>query len=150
MALPPHFRIARRQSELLSAQLSGLIRRLAEVTASFFAAKLGLNPGRVNVLEQEGGNFVVIKVEGFMSKAEVALAERPEDDRALRAYYTRVLERLSPMLGVVVEEGAKRPLLECRMVLDLSRDECLYLLTLGTGERKGSVSVQNQETNEER
>ena len=74
-----------------------------------------------------------------MGKAEVALAERPEGDKALRVYYTRVLERLSPMLGVVVEEVAKRPLLECRMVLDLSRDECLYFLTLGTGERKGNV-----------
>jgi len=130
--------------------MPSLTRRLAEVTASFFAAKLGLNPDRVNVLEQEGGDLVVIKVEGFMSKAEVALAGRLEGDRALRAYYTRVLERLSPMLSVVVEEAAKRPLLRCRTALDPSRDECLYLLTLGTEARKGGVSVQNQETNEEK
>lgn len=134
----------------MSAQPPILTRRLAEVTANFFAAKLGLNPDSVNVVEQEGGDLVVIKVEGFMSKAEVAVAGRPEGDRALRAYYTRVLERLSPMLSVVVEETAKHPLLGCRMVLDPSRDECLYLLTLGTGECKGSASVQNQEIDEEK
>jgi len=132
----------------MSAEVYSLTRRLAEITIRFFETKLSLKPERVNVLEQEGGDLVVIKVEGFMSKAEATLAERPEGDRVLSEYYTRVLERLFPMLSVVAEEVTKRPLLGCRTALDLSRNECLYLLTLGAGEQKGSVSVQTQETSE--
>ena len=56
--------------------------------------------------------------------------------RILDDYYSRVLERLFPLLSVVVEELAGRTLLGCRTALDLPRDECLYLLTLGA---KGPV-----------
>ncbi len=131
----------------MSLEARGLTRRLAGITTSFFEAKLGLTPERVNVLEEKGGDLIVIRVGGFMSKAEAALAERPGDQKTLGEYYGRVLERLSPMLSVVVEEVAKRPLLGCRTALDLSRDECLFLLNLGT-ERRGSVSVQTQEESE--
>lgn len=123
----------------MSVRGSSLTLQLAEITAKFFETKLGLNPDTVNVLGDEGEDLIVIKVEGFLSKAEAALAERPEDHKILGEYYARVLERLLPMLRVVVEEVAKRPLLGCRTTLDLARDECLYLLTLGTGERKGNV-----------
>ena len=127
----------------MERQLSSIERRLAEITKGFFETKLGLRPQRVNVLEEEGGALIVIRVAGFMSKAEAALAGHPEDQKALGEYYTRILERLSPMLRVVVEDVVERPLLGCRTVLELSRDECLYLLTLGARERSGSVSIQS-------
>ena len=120
----------------MGRQLSRLERELGEITATFFQAKLGVKPRAVHVLEEEEGDLVVIKVGGFLTKAEAAVAQPGEDHRILDDYYSLVLERLFPLLSVVVEELAGRTLLGCRTALDLPRDECLYLLTLGA---KGPV-----------
>lgn len=136
----------------MSTEASGLRRRLAEITAGFFEAKLGLSPNRVNVLDEQGGDLIVIKVEGFMTKAEAALAERKENQEILDEYYARVLEPVSPMLRAALEaaleEVAQRRLIGCRTVLDLSRDECLYLLILGRSAPEGSVSSRTPEWRE--
>ena len=131
----------------MSGEPSGLTRRLAEITTGFFQATLGLNPKRVHVLDEiEDGDLIVIKVEGFMTEAEAALAERHEDQRLLGEYYARVLERLSPTLRVAVEGLAQRPLLRCRTTLDLSADQCLYLLSLGR--RIGEESLSSRTAGE--
>src|SRR3990172_2035217 len=136
----------------MSTEASGLRRRLAEITAGFFEAKLGLSPNRVNVLDEQGGDLIVIKVEGFMTKAEAALAERKENQKILDEYYARVLEPVSPMLRAALEaaleEVAQRRLMACRPVLDLSRDECLYLLVLGGSAPEGSASSRTLERRE--
>lgn len=132
----------------MSTEASGLRRRLAEITAGFFEAKLGLSPNRVNVLDEQGGDLIVIKVEGFMTKAEATLAERKENQEILDEYYARVLEPVSPMLGAALEEVAQRRLMACRTVLDLSRDECFYLLILGRSAPEGSVSSRTPEWRE--
>ena len=136
----------------MSTEASGLRRRLAEITAGFFEAKLGLSPNRVNVLDEQGGDLIVIKVEGFMTQAEAALAERKENQKILDEYYARVLEPVSPMLRAALEaaleEVAQRRLMACRTVLDLSRDECLYLLILGRSAPEGSVSSRTPEWRE--
>jgi len=118
----------------MSDGAADLAQRLATVTAGFFQTKLRLNPA-VRVL-QEGGDLIVIKVEGFMSRADVMLVEHLKDQKSLLLgeHHARVFERLCPMLSVVVEEVAKRRLSECQTVVDLSRDECLYLLRLGAKE----------------
>ena len=136
----------------MSTEASGLRRRLAEITAGFFEAKLGLSPNRVNVLDEQGGDLIVIKVEGFMTKAEAALAERKENQKILDEDYARVLDPVSPMLRAALEaaleEVAQRRLMACRTVLDLSRDECLYLLILGRSAPEGSVSSRTPEWRE--
>jgi len=58
------------------------------------------------------------------------------------------LERSFPILSLVVQEEARRRVRGCRTALDLAGDECLYLLTLGTEEPRGSVSVQALEKSE--
>ena len=126
------------------AHASILARRLAGITARFFETKLALTPRKVSVQEEWSGDFVVIRVEGFMSRAEAALSKRLQGDKILDEYYTRLLEQLIPMFSAVVAEVAKRPLLECRPALDLPRDECRFLLTLGAKEPK-RVSAHTQE-----
>lgn len=124
---------------------ASLAQRLATVTAGFFEARLGLNP-RVRVLE-EGEDLIVIKVQGFRSRADVMLVEHLKDQKTsvLGAHHARVFERLCPMLSVVVEEVAKRPLVGCRAEVDLFRDECLYLLYLGTREQRENTALQTPE-----
>lgn len=133
----------------MSGEPLGLIGRLAEITTGFFQATLGLNPKRVHVLDEiDDGDLIVIKVEGFMTEAETALAEHHEDQKLLGEYYARVLERLSPMLRGAVDELAQRPLLGCRTTLDLSGDQCLFLLSLGRGIREETVSPRASDQRE--
>ena len=120
--------------------------RLTEVTAAFFRSKIGRSPKAVTVLQEARGDLLVIKVEGFLSQAETALSEDRENQRGLDEYYTRILGQLSPMLSPLVKEVEKRPLLGCRTVLDLARDECIYLLTLGAQPREG-ISAHTPERN---
>ena len=121
-------------------------RRLTEMTAAFFRSKLGRSPKSIKVIEEEGEDLIVIKVEGFLSRAERVLAGHREDQKGLDEYYTRILGQLSPMLSPLVKEVEKRPLLGCRTVLDLARDECIYLLTLGAQPREG-ISAHTPERN---
>lgn len=121
--------------------------RLTEVTTAFFKSKIGRSPKAVTVLQEAHGDLLVIKVEGFLSRAEAALAEHREDQKALDEYYTRILGQLLPMLSQLVKEVEKRPLLGCRTVLDLARDECIYLLTLGMWPAE-RISVNTQEKSE--
>ena len=121
-------------------------RRLAETTAAFFRSKLGRSPKSIKVLEEAGEDLIVIKVEGFLSRAERVLAGHREDHKGLDEYCTRILGQLSPMLSPLVKEVEKRPLLGCRTVLDLARDECIYLLTLGAQPREG-ISAHTPERN---
>jgi len=132
----------------MSSPVAGLSRALTEITARFFQAKLSLTPGRLEVLEHEGGDLIVIKVQGFLSKAEAGWATGPEGPKILSEYYGRLLEQLSPMLRVVVQEVAERPLRECWPALDLARDECLYVLTLGKTKGSGRASVQTSDDRE--
>jgi len=111
--------------------------RLTEVTAAFFRSKIGRSPKAVTVLQEARGDLLVIKVEGFLSQAETALSEDRENQRGLDEYYTRILGQFVPVLSQLVKEVEKRPLLGCRTVLDLARDECIYLLTLGEPAREG-------------
>jgi len=111
----------------------GLGQRLIDLTAAFFEAKLCLRPGKVSVLEEDEG-FLVLVVEGFLSRAEATLVEDPRRRRALTEYYGRVLDQLSPLLRVVLSEVGDRALIDCRAIPDLSRDECRYLLRLAPGD----------------
>lgn len=122
----------------MSGVPSGLAQRLATVTAEFFEAKLRLNP-QVRVLEEVGGDVILIKVEGFVSQGDAMLVEHLKDENILLLgeHHARVFEQLCPMLSVVVEEVTKRPLVDCRAAVDLSRDECVYLLRLGTKRENG-------------
>jgi uncharacterized protein YbcI len=132
----------------MSDEASGLRRRLAAIIAGFFETELGLSPRRVNVLDEQGEDLIVIKVEGFMTQAEAALAERTDSREILDEYYARVLERVSPRLSVTLEDAAPRRLRACRTILDLSRDECLYLLILGMDAPEESVSSETAEGRE--
>ena len=132
----------------MSDETSGLRQRLAAIIAGFFETELGLSPKRVNVLDEQGEDLIVIKVEGFMTQAEAALAERKENREILDEYYARVLERVSPRLSATLEEAGPGRLRTCRTILDLSRDECLYLLILGRDAPEESVSSKTAEGRE--
>jgi len=110
------------------AEMKGLERRLREITADFLRSKLGLPPQAVEVVWHE--DLVLIRVRGFLTKADEAMTERQDDRARLQAYYERLLDKLSPMLAAVVQHACGRPLRERRLVLDLERSECVYHLRL--------------------
>jgi len=124
----------------MTAEVEGLERRLREIAADFFRFKLGLQPEAVEAVCQE--DLVVLKVRGFLTKAEEARAHCQDDRAVLQTHYERLLEKLSPMLAAVVQEACGRTLTERRLALDLERSECVYHLQLGLGvppEGKGSA-----------
>ena len=129
----------------MSPEALGLLQRLTEIAKGFFEAELGLEPRRISVLDEEGGGLIVIRVEGFMTAAEAALAQDHKNQEILDEYYSRVLERVAPMLRVAVEEDARLPLLACRTLPDPSRDECLYLLIVGRTAAEDRVSSPTSE-----
>lgn len=113
----------------MEGQIQSLERRLAEVTSRFFESKIGVKPQEVQVLEQ--GDLIVLRVRGFLAKAEAAIVQRPEDRQILTNYYTRLFESFYPMVEVVVEQACKRSIIDRQAILDLPNSECVYLLTLG-------------------
>jgi len=124
----------------MMADVKGLERRLREITADFFRSKLGLQPQAVEAVWRE--DLVLVRVRGFLTKAEEAIAGRQDDQAMLQAHYERLLEKLSPMLAAVVQEACGSTLRERRLVLDLERSECVYHLRLGPvipPEGKGSA-----------
>jgi len=112
-------------------KVKGLERRLQEITADFFRSKLGLPPQAVDVLWHD--DLVLLRVRGFLTRAEEARASHPFGRVMLQAHYERVLDKLSPMLATVVQGACGRTLRERRLVLDLGRSECVYHLRLDPG-----------------
>ncbi|MBI2561195.1 MAG: DUF2294 family protein, partial [candidate division NC10 bacterium] len=115
----------------MMAEVKGLERRLRQIAADFFRSKLGLEPQAVEVVWHE--DLVLVRVRGFLTKAEEAIAGRQDDRAMLQAHYERLLEKFSPMLAAVVQEACGSTLRERRLVLDLERSECVYHLRLGSG-----------------
>lgn len=107
----------------------GLDQRLAEIAGSFFQAKLGIRPQRIEVLQE--AKLITLRIRGFLTQAEAAMVGSQRHRQALTTYYERILENLYPLLRVVVQELCKRPVVDRRLVLHLPDDEFLYLLALG-------------------
>ncbi|MEE9154267.1 MAG: Na-translocating system protein MpsC family protein [candidate division NC10 bacterium] len=106
-----------------------LEQRVADIARDFFQSKLGIKPEGIEVLQQ--AELIVLRIRGFLAQAEAAMVEREKDREILTTYYERIFENLYPLLRVVIQEACQRPMVDRRTVLDLSRDECVYLLTLG-------------------
>ena len=116
----------------MRAGVRGLERRLRDITADFFRSKLGLKPQAVEAVWHE--DLILLRVHGFLTKAEEEVMAGRQDDRAmLQAYNERLFENLFPMLAAVLQDALSRPLREWRLILDLGRSECIYLLRLGAG-----------------
>ncbi len=109
-------------------KIYSLEQRLADIAHDFFQSKLGIKPQGLEVLQQE--DLIVLRIRGFLSRAEAAMVGRPKDREVLTTYYERILETLYPVLRVVIQEACQRSVVERHAVIDLSRDECVYLLTL--------------------
>lgn len=106
-----------------------LEQRVADIARDFFQSKLGIKPEGIEVLQQ--AELIVLRIRGFLAQAEAAMVEREKDREILTTYYERIFENLYPLLRVVIQEACQRPMVDRRTVLDLSRDECVYFLTLG-------------------
>ena len=110
-------------------KISSFEDRLKDIVRGFFRSKLGIRPLGIEVLQQE--DRITIRIRGFLTPAEAVIVGRQKDRQLLTTYYERIVENLYPLLRVVIQDTCKRPLVERRTVIDLSRDECIYLLTLG-------------------
>jgi uncharacterized protein YbcI len=110
-------------------KIYSLEQRLADIAREFFQSKLAIKPEGVEVMQQ--GEFIVLRIRGFLARAETAIVGCPKDRDILTTYYERILENLYPLLRVVIQQACQRPVVDRRAVLDLPRDECVYLLTLG-------------------
>lgn len=111
-------------------------RRLAELTQGFFRAKLRLTPRSVEVREE--GDALVLRVNGFVAPAERAMIDHPKDRWAIEAYYLRLFDQLTPLLRAGA--GNAGPFVKVQTLLDLSSDECRWILTLA---RQGGVTWAN-------
>ncbi|MFQ5883333.1 MAG: Na-translocating system protein MpsC family protein [Candidatus Methylomirabilales bacterium] len=103
--------------------------RLADIARGFFQSKLRIKPQGIEVLQQ--GELIVLRIRGFLAQAEAAMLGRPKEREVLTTYYERIFESLYPLLRVVIQEACQRPVMDRRVVIDLYRNECVYLLTLG-------------------
>ncbi len=109
-------------------KIYSLEQRLADISRDFFQSKLGVKPKGIEVLQQ--AQLIVLRIRGFLAQAEVALAGHPKDRKVLTTYYERIFENLYPLLRVVIQGACQRPVIERHAVIDLSRNDCVYILTL--------------------
>jgi len=107
-----------------------LRQRLREATYAFFESHLRCTPHEVEVLREQG--FVVIRVRGFLTKAESELLKQPQEAKLLTDYYHSMLEGVYVPLDEVIREIEHRVLVEKQAVLEVEQEQCVFLLTLGT------------------
>jgi uncharacterized protein YbcI len=106
-----------------------LRQRLKEATHAFFESHLRCTPHEVEVLRKQ--DFVVIRVRGFLTKAESELLKRPQEAKLLTNYYNGMLEGLYVPLEEVIRDTAQLALVEKQAVLEVEQEQCVLLLTLG-------------------
>jgi hypothetical protein len=107
--------------------------RITEVTRGFFRSKLRLTPRSVEVGDME--DTLVVRVKGFLATGERAMMNQPGDRQDIEDYYLRLLDQIVPLIRIGVGEAG--PLLKVQTLLDLPRDECVFILTLG---KEGEIS----------
>jgi uncharacterized protein YbcI len=110
-----------------------LKQRISELTRGFFRGKLRLTPQSVEVGDME--DTLVVRVKGFLAPAERAMADQPNDRSAIEDYYLRLFDQIAPLMRTGVAEAG--PLVKFQTLLDLARDECVFILTLG---KEGEVT----------
>ena len=110
-------------------KIYSLEQRLADIARDFFQSKLRVNPQVIAVVQQS--ELIVLHIRGFLSQAEAAMVGRWKYRQVLTTYYERIFENFYPLLRVVIQEACQRRMVDRRVVIDLSRNECVYFLTLG-------------------
>lgn len=107
-----------------------LRQRLREATYAFFESHLRCVPREVEVLREQ--DFVVIRVRGFLAKAESELLKQPQEAKLLTDYYNGVLEGVYMPLEEAIGEIEQLALVDKQAVLEFEQEQCVFLLTLGT------------------
>jgi len=102
-------------------------RRIRELTQGFFRGKLRLTPRLVEVGDME--DTLVVTVEGFLAPSERVMLEQPSDRSAIEDYYLRLFDQIGPLMQTGTGEAG--PLVKLQTLLDLPRDQCVFILTLG-------------------
>lgn len=115
-------------------------RRLCELVLQFFRAKLCLTPRSVEVRDEEG--LLAVRVRGFSAPAERRMIDHPKDRLAMEDYYLRLFDQLPPLLNAGI--GKAGPLVKFQTLLDLKRDECVFMLTLAKAD--GVTPVESSST----
>lgn len=95
-------------------------------------------PRRSSLVEvAEIADTVVVSIKGFLTESERAMTDQPNDRWTIEDYYLRLLDQIAPLMRVRLPGSAGRGLDRFQIVLDVPRDECVFLLTLG---REGEVT----------
>jgi len=115
-------------------------RRVAELTRECFQAQLGVTPQSVEVRTE--GN-VVVRVRGFLVRAEQAMMGYPEHRTLVEQYYLRLLNEAGPLLTAAVRRATGSDFVGIEIVPSLLEDECLFVLTLGVGTASSVRAVQS-------
>ncbi len=110
-------------------KIYSLEQRLADIARDFLCSKRRIEPQRVEVLQQ--AELIVLRIGGFLAQAEAAMVGRWKHRQVLTTYFERIFENLYPLLRVVIQEACQRSVVDRHVVIDLSRNECVYFLTLG-------------------
>ena len=63
------------------------------------------------------------------------MMDQPNDRQVIEDYYLRLLDQIAPLMRTGVGEAG--PLLKFQTLLDLPKDECVFILTLG---KEGEVT----------
>ncbi|MBI3326365.1 MAG: DUF2294 family protein [Nitrospinae bacterium] len=119
----------------MKATADVLVERLKETTYAFYEGHLRCRPREVEVLREQ--DFVVIRVRGFLTKAERELIKRPAEALLLTDYYNGMLAGLYVLLEEVVRDTEQLALVDTRVVLEFDQEQCVFLLTLGPKPRLG-------------
>lgn len=106
-----------------------LQQRLKETTYTFYESNLRCRPHAVEVLRQQ--DFIVIRVRGFLTKAESELSKQPQEAKLLTDYYSDMLKGLYLPLEAVVRDIEHCALVDKQVVLKIDQEQCVFLLTLG-------------------
>lgn len=119
----------------MNATADVLMQRLKETTYTFYERHLRCRPRAVEVLREQ--DFVVIRVRGFLTKAESELIKRPAEAMLLTDYYNGMLTGLYGLLEEVLRDTEQLALVDTRVILEFDQEQCVFLLTLGPKPRSG-------------
>jgi len=107
-----------------------LKQQLKETTYAFYESHLRCSPHDVEVLREQ--DFVVIRVRGFLTRAESELLKQPQEVKLLTDYYSGMLEGLYAPLEEVIRNTEHLALVDKQVILEFEPEQCVFLLTLGT------------------
>ena len=122
--------------------------RIGELTRDYLRGKRGRCPRNVEVRIE--GDLLVVRIRGFLEWTEHAAMESTTDRPSVEEHYLRLFEQIAPLLRAGIREATGRAVLELRILLNLSEDECVLRSTVRRENTEGLAVVNGSARSEAR